>query len=440
MNHQKSISEELRERLDATLEYSTSCVPFYQTRVKPSKKRGIELSDFPLIDRHTVDQHFGEFIVAERFPDYVITSGGTTGEPLAMTMRTEDEYEAVHEFLTGYRPRESPKLHEIAEFVLDLYLNTNGFFRRKAVGWPTVCVPIERRVHADLVRRLIAGGLDLGKHRIPVGRVQSQIGVLRTLTGYFAATDFRPAGHGVRSVTGYGGHISRVWLDRLKDIWGCPIEGRYGLSEFTVGNTTTCSNCGWLHYVTAWPEFLSLRNRTPVENGDAILALTSLVPFVVVQPRVRYLTGDLVTVGPICESTGLRGFNFRGRSSSSVWARVGEVDRVVFSEIDALEVLDQFEGVNRGKHTAEIQLWEGNSVPLPPFPIGAPRFRIDAKELCAPDCRINLAVELAFDPTNEDGQAQQLTCDIATAAQSELSSNSSDVAVAIRFVGPGGMK
>jgi hypothetical protein len=334
-------------------------------------------------------------------------SGGTTGHVANATVRNEEEYEAVHQYLTGYGPGEAPHLDEIDYFGLDVYFNTNGYTRRKARGWPLLSVPLERQAHVDLITRLLLDGFEIGGRVIPARYLQAQNALHRVLAGYYTVTGPRFESVNLDSVFGYGSHISRVWHERLRDLWGCDVNTSYGLTEFVGANAASCKACGALHYVSAWQEFLSPGDLSTVDHGDALLVLTSLVPFVTLQPRVRYVTHDLVTIQGQCPSTGLVGFQFRGRESSSVWESHDGGVHVLFSEIEVLEALDQLDGVNARRHPAEIQLWEDGDLARPPFRMGLPLFSIGGGSL-SEDHKISLQVELAFSPADEPDRARPL--------------------------------
>jgi hypothetical protein len=371
-------------------------VPFYREHARP----GARLDEFPLIDRDVVQRHFSQFIAASRFPDFIVMSGGTTGHVVNATLRNEEEYDAAYRYLTGSPSGAVPGLDEIDHFGLDVYFNTNGYTRRKPKGWPLVSVPLERKAHADLITRLLTEGFELGGTVIPATYLQAQNALHRVLAGYYAVADHSPDSFQLDSVFGYGSHISRVWHERLRALWGVEVVTTYGLCEFAGANAAPCSVCGGLHYLTAWQEFLSPRDHSPVETGDAVLVLTSLIPFVTVQPRIRYVTQDLVTIVGRCPATGLVGFRFRGRERSSVVDDANGIAQVLLSEVDILEALDQLDGVHAHRHPSEIQLWDDGSLRRPPFRMGLPLYDIDGSRF-AGDGIIRIRVAVAFDPAAE---------------------------------------
>lgn len=402
-------NEFLHDLLDRTLNYVINNVPFYRD-LSYLKEKGssLTLEDFPIIDKNLIAKDLQKFLVMERFPDYVISTGGTSGGAPNITFRIEEEYYAVHEYLTGFTPGRFPELDSIKEFVIDIFFNTNGYYWRKASGWPILSLALEQPAHAEVIRNLIQEGLVVNDRKIPARRIQSQNGPLRTLTGYFWVREFFPRDFGIKSVVCYGSHISRVWRERLQELWGPNILTVYGLTEFGIGNALECSYCGGYHYRTAWPEFLALDKSGPVTKGDAFLVLTSLVPFVRVQPRIRYLTGDLVTVLGLCEKTNQIGFRFRGRAESSAIAYNGKNNEVLFSELEVIEVLDQLPDIGSRIHPSELQLWADSDLPHPPFRMGFPRFKIKPPSITQDTKKIEIAIETSFNPSVKKERAKDL--------------------------------
>lgn len=398
-----SLSREFRELLLAkTLDYAVGKVPFYRNLLG-DRGRQLHLADFPIIDKAQMASHLSDFLVLDRFPDYLITSGGTTGSP-SVTFRNEEEYYATHNYFTGLERGWFPDLDSITEFTIDLFFNSNGYYFRKPPGWPIVSLTLEQRSHADVIKGLLRDGFIIGGRKIPARRMQSQNGPIRTLTGYFWVGGFSPLDYGIRSLLIYGGHVSRVWRDRLRKFWGTDVTTAYGLSEFGLGNATQCEHCGSYHYWTAWPEFLALDGSNSVHSGDAMLVLTSLIPFTHIQPRIRFLTEDLVTVTGHCAQTDQLGFLFRGRTASSVVVDDAGKHEVLLSEVEIIEVLDHLPDVACRVHSSEHQLWGESDLPLPPFRMGFPKFKIVT---AAEDAEIRILIEVSYDPDQEPSRINQ---------------------------------
>jgi hypothetical protein len=403
-----SSSREFREYLLArTLLYASHEVPYYKHLKKAENETPLTLQDFPILRKEQVSADLTQFLVLDHFPDYVITSGGTTGGSPNVSFRNEEEYQAVHQCFSGVGPAQRLDPDSIQECSLDIFFNSNGYYWRKPSGWPILNMTLEQRSHAEFIRNLLQNGVPLKGRSVPVRHVLAQNGPLKVLTGYFVVNDFLPRDCGLHQLFSYGGHVSNIWMERFHSIWGLDVTTSYGLSEFSPGNAMQCSHCGSYHYWTAWPEFLALDHGGAVDEGDAALVLTNLIPFAQAQPRVRYLTEDIVTVTGYCEKADQLGFRFRGRASSSVVVRDGSQKKVLLSEVEVLEVAERLRDVNCRIHSAEYQIWSDPNLRAPPFAMGFPRFRLSSN--CIGDFlkEVSIAIEVSFDPSVHPSRAKR---------------------------------
>jgi hypothetical protein len=386
------------ELLEQTLAYATESVPFYRAvRRSHPTNQPIQLADFPIIDKGIVSANFEQFLNLDRFPDFVISSGGTMENFGALSYRCQDEYEAVHYFFSGRDPRELFEANPTDGFALDVFNNTNGYFWRKPPRWPVLAVTLEQQTHADLIARLIRDGLPLKGRRSPVRHIQGQCAPMRTLTGYYASSGFQPRLHGPPTLLVYGSYMTRVWKQRFQEVWGNSPMEQYGLSEFSPGAALKCDHCDGFHFWTCWPEFLSLDSDESVMTGDARLLLTSLLPFARLQPRIRYFTGDIVTATPLCTETGKPGFRFRGRISSSIISCGVSTPTVLFSEREVREVIDQLPDIAHEVHVSERQIWETADVLKPDYQMGYPRFQLIVDQHSGKPPIANILIEVSFD-------------------------------------------
>lgn len=387
-----------RELLARTLSRAAATVAFYKD-VTAGHRGPLALQDFPLIDKSLVAAEFDRFLHLDSFPDFIISSGGTLANSGAFSLRSQDEYEAVHHYFSGRDPQVPFNTDPEHGFALDIFTFTNGYHWRKPPRWPMLSFSLEQQSHAEFIARLICDGLKVKGKRARVRHVQGQCGPMRALTGYYDASGFRPGEHAEITLLVYGSHTTSTWKSRYEAIWGCQPRAMYGLSEFAPGSALQCDHCYGFHFFTAWPEFLALDHDAPVLGGDARLVLTGLFPFVQLQPRIRYVTGDIVTLNGICRSTGRPSFRFRGRAASSVIKR-GATPRVLFSEIEVLEVLDRMSGISHQMQVSERRIWETACCAKPLYAMGYPRYRIEVTEELG-RVRTAIKIEVDFDPEHE---------------------------------------
>src|SRR5215469_5636219 len=148
-----------RELLRRTLEYAVEAVPFYKELARSREQ--LQLSDFPIVGRSDFSANLAAFLALDRFPDYVVISGGTTGGPAAVSFRILEEYEAAHEFFA--RQHRLATTPTATEFTLDIFFNTNGYTWRKPRGWPLLSIALEQRAHAELIRTMIVRGIPIDR-------------------------------------------------------------------------------------------------------------------------------------------------------------------------------------------------------------------------------------------------------------------------------------
>jgi hypothetical protein len=346
-----------------------------------------------------VSEQFDRFLCLDRFPDFLVSSGGTLANSGSFSIRCQEEYEAVYQYFSGFDPRSPFDTDPTDGFALDIFTFTNGYHWRKPPRWPMLPISLEQEAHAVFIARIIRDGLPVKGQKANVRHVQGQCGPMRALTGYYDSAGFRPADHAETTLLVYGSHTTRIWRSRYEAIWGRLPRAVYGLSEFAPGSALQCDSCGGFHFFTAWPEFLAIDHDAPVARGDARLVLTGLFPFVQLQPRIRYVTGDIVTLRGTCGPTGRPSFHFRGRVSSSVIQR-SEPREVLFSEVEVLEVLEQMSGVAHQTQASERRIWETSHHRKPDYAMGYPRYRINLSENSTA-IRASIQIEVGFDPARE---------------------------------------
>lgn len=232
-------------------------------------------------------------------------------------------------------------------------------------------------------------------------RIQTIVAPLSTLKWITVALEERrvdASSFGVVEigVTGYPltAH-ARAWLSHA---WGAPVFDNYSLSEI-AGYAWECDRCAHLHYegarvVAELVDPVSLA-RVPVkERAMGELVLTTCVPDVLRMPLIRYRTGDVVVVGPVCDVDGARGIVFRGRLAHSLVDGVGRGARAAYRILsrDLLEFGEATPDIAMHPHAIEVL---GR---VPPSDVGVPKIVVDQA------ARV-VRAELRYDPARYPARA-----------------------------------
>ena len=148
----------------------------------------------------------------------------------------------------------------------------------------------------------------------------------------------------VRLVHSEGRYLTARWRAVLRDVWGATISNKYSLAEM-FGGAGECLECGGFHFdPVVVPEVVDLTTKEPIDQGTGGLVLTSLYPFVQLQPMIRYWTGDLFEVGDVgCYAPT---FRYRGRLNHAL-LDPDRPDRPLLAGVDLIEALDRHPEVNR---------------------------------------------------------------------------------------------
>lgn len=398
--------------LRITLRYAQQHIPAYSEQFRDIPSGELRLEDFPIVDKATINNDLAAYTNLERFPDFLLTSGGSSGE-LSIIPGSVDEVEYSHRFNTGMRTGEFYDPSEFDGFTLHLERNDHGTLPNAIHGQPVIACPFYYSVHAKLIRKLLEEGLVVGGRRLPVVNLMGSLGKLKRLTAYLLQTGYDFEDSTVRSVVSYGMHLSEVWRERIFEIWGAETHDRYGLTEFFHDVPTECEECGAYHFAKSHCEVFSPDGAKPICEGAGVLVVTTLCPFVRLMPRIRYWTNDLVQIGPYCETAGGElGVSFLGRFDSCLLIESGSGHEAIFGPSDAIEVLDAIPDLgNNDDWVRDFYLESGESLSAP-WPVGAPVHNLKIQSENGRPARAKLVVEVNFDPTAQPGSAKKMEGEI----------------------------
>jgi len=311
-------------------------------------------------------------------------TSGTSGEPLLL-YRSIEETQFIREFFSevhgGHTADELP-------LILNLKVPHHG----TGTPIPTrVCVLESGVADEELLDHTL---LVLRKtFRVPglasrVSAISGSYSQALALTNHCIERRFETAAFAIRYIYLTGQYLTLRWKQLLEQYWNAKVVDRYSLSEM-FGGGTKCGICEGFHFdPLIIPELVSTADHTPIHEGVGVLLLTTLYPFVQMQPLIRYWTGDVFerTVGQ-CPSPS---FYFKGRESQCLFDPFS-VSQVLISATDLLDSIDPHPEVRRPPQFLDMPSLYREAAGRPIF---MPSYSINGTLL---RCRIE--IEFTFTPS-----------------------------------------
>ena len=407
--------------LPSTLKFAAEAVPYYRRRWR--HVRALKLSALPFLHKPEAIAHQRDLLTARDAYTGVISSGThhTTG-PVLQVPRTDDEAratEAYNEALGGDGAPDDGWTLEVRAAHHGVSDVQPG---RLLVLWTYSTQP--PRLVEQLLSRPQADG-----RRITTMVINA--GALKPLTAWFLSRGIQPARFKLQLIGTTSFRLSPFWKALVEEVWGCPVFDNFSLSELP-GPAIECEDCGFHHWLPPpmVTEVVDPVSKRPLKSGTGVLVVTTLAPFVTRMPLIRYWTGDVVTLGPRCKATGVRGFRARGREAQSLWHRKHGL------LVAAQDVTDFLEGrpeVSRHPHPMETLGF------IPPGDCGAVKF-----ELSQARREVRVKVELRFDPllysVEAAAVATALTRHLMTASSGLKRYDSTDGELVIEVCRPGALQ
>jgi hypothetical protein len=391
-----------RERLLAeTLAYAVESIPFYG-RLGPPPPTSLE--DFPLVDALLLAEREEEFVRFDRFPDAILFTGGTTRTP-SVVYRSGREYETWIRHATGLAPGDTVPPEDLVDgFAINLWTPAHGMPLLPAYGFPVANVPLDYPPHAWYVLRLIERGLPVAGQRLPATRLLSSYQQLLMLTDFLWSNGLDLRDCSLELVESSSFHMPPSVAARLADFWGAEVATAFGLTEFEQAPMEPCPSCGGYHVPdTVYSELLAPDRSARVTRGAGVLVLTSLLPFVSLQPRIRYWTNDLFELLPPCERVGEPGLRFRGRADRCVIVREDGAFRAVLTPLEIVDCLADLPHVRRDDGWYRGFLRGGTPRADSPFRPGWILFGLERQPGA-----VAVTVEADFDPAADASLARDL--------------------------------
>lgn len=176
------------------------------------------------------------------------------------------------------------------------------------------------------------------------------------LTNYLLEQGRNPRDFGLMSVNVTGGYVGTRWRRFLVDAWGPIVNDRFSLTETIAGASRIRGTDTFIFDPHIYAEVLDLDDGTQAADIGR-LVLSNLYPFVMMQPLVRYETGDLVAKvennhnGTLC-------FDYLGRRKNCVsllvdgrrqWLIFSARLHDILSEIPDIRVFEWFSNVRSAR-------------------------------------------------------------------------------------------
>jgi hypothetical protein len=322
--------------------------------VSPTEIRSVaDLSRVPIVRKAEVRAAGRD---ARCFPEtttvsHVQHTSGTTGQPFFF-YRSAREARFINNFF-GELSREART--QIDELPLTLVVSGLDWH-----GTPTAIPGNAFPIHCGLFSETYFGvAADLLRREFDFPGVTPRV---QTLTGSNEILTFTSwclergidcrKEFAVRAIQLTGFYLTSRWRALLAETWGAAVFDRYSMSEHFGGATCNDPNDGFRFDPHIAYELVDCSGTRPARDDEAgILLLTSLYPFVQLQPLIRYWTGDLFVRHP-ASLGGSPSFRFLGRESHALF-HPDDPARLLLSGVDVLEALDGYPEVARTSNFRE---------------------------------------------------------------------------------------
>lgn len=328
-----------------------------------------DLAALPIVSRTDLQQAGMTAVSKAVCCSYIQNTSSSTGAPF-FVHRSREEAEFIDQFY-GALLTDVP-----APDPLPIVLSLQGTFHGTNTSIPSRAFVLHGTPHKNSLAAL--------NRRFEIPGVASSVSVLSgplrfiaALTNLMLLEGNESRYLGLDAIYTSGDYLSSRLAALISASWECPIIDRLTMAE-AFGGATSCDRCGGYHYdPTVVPEIVRPSSLEPTNNGVGLVAITTLYPFVQMQPLLRYLTGD---VGEIFESPcSRRSYRFLGRVEHLL---VNDSKDVLLTGADILEALDAFPTIARCKNN-ELGL---------PFAYGTMSHRPGGS------LALELILELTFEP------------------------------------------
>jgi hypothetical protein len=304
------------------------------------------LSAIPILTREQVSAAGESMLCSGLHVSHLQNTSGSSGEPLLL-YRSIQETQFIREFFS--------EVNESTEGDLPLVLYLSDSHHGTVTPIPATVFAlaggVTDQIILDQTVRLLQKSFHLpglGERVIALSGSHSQ---LLTLTNYCIERDLDSNTFEIRYLHGTGQYLTPRWRHLLEQFWNAQMVDHYSLSE-VFGSAVRCRNCNAFHFDPfVIPELVRVDQRTSINKGVGMLLLTTLYPFVQMQPLIRYWTGDVFERmdGP-CP---IPSFYFKGRLNHCLFDP-SDASCLLIAATDLFASVDQYPEVRRPTHFLDI--------------------------------------------------------------------------------------
>lgn len=428
--------------LDKTIAHACSTTAFYRHRLEYSQWRPTsdhlpaDLSSLPVLTRADVVEAHKQFIANDVRLHSISHTSGSTGMPLDV-YRSHEEVEFVFSYFSNMFKDLCSGLRE-----RPLVLSFPNSYHGVPLPMPGVGMTFVSGVTDDT---LINDALRVLQTEYDIPGYSKRISILSGLyhhvllfTSYLLQQGIDPREFQLSGVNVTGGHCCIQELGFLQSAWNTMVYDRFTLTE-AVGGASRCFKCNQFHLdQQIFGEVVDFDTLAPVTEGIGLLLLTTLYPFVQMQPMIRYSPGDLVRRAQN-ECPGAVTFEFLGKSKNCIsLVESGRREWLIFSA-PLNDVLSTCPDVNAYDWFANLRSVQDRTIG------SLPRAAITTQEQGG-RLAVHLKIELRYSPYRYADRIRELSHLVtsylfavpSTSLQRRVEEGRVDFQVS--FLGPGALK
>ncbi|WP_371171199.1 hypothetical protein [Aliiroseovarius sp. 2305UL8-7] len=294
--------------------------------------------DLPFLNKQNLNSFYQQVCRVNDVAQ-IIHTGGTSGQ-LGFRAQSNIELEEYHAFFNRVSVLQSKRHSDQSKKPLALVVDgATHASSRNATGKLAINCAGSTWWTAKTIANFLLSQQSINGFSSRVEHLYINAGFLLVLTEYLMSHGYSPRKDtGVNFMVLSGEYVNEHIKYIVEHVWGATYLDRYGLSECLAGATQSSRNNGFVFDPGLHAELVPLENRNSIyQEAVGEMALTELLPVQMLQPLVRYNTGDLFSV--ISRDAGGLKWRYHGRACDAIKDVTG--DYLLFST----DVSDALSGV-----------------------------------------------------------------------------------------------